>query len=52
MPPSHLSERGGYQKLPKISIEYKFNQKHLKRGQKAVILQTCHVVHKFLGHAL
>jgi hypothetical protein len=41
----------GHQKLPTVSTEYRFNQKHLKSGAKAVLLQTCHTERKFLGHA-
>ena len=32
---SHLSGRSVHQKLPKISTEYKFNQKRLKSGTKS-----------------
>jgi hypothetical protein len=34
-PLSHLSGRGSHQKLPKISIEYRFNQNHLKSGTRS-----------------
>ena len=34
IPHSHLSGRNGHQKVPKISAEYRVNQKHLKSGAK------------------
>jgi len=51
---SHLSGRNGHQKLPKISIQCRFNQKHCESGAKAALLQTLHFknlkVHPRIGH--
>ena len=50
VPLSHLTGRVGHQKRPTVSIEYRFNQNMLRVRQKAVLLQTCHTVLKFLRH--
>ena len=46
---SNFSGRSGHKELPKISAEYRF-KKSLKIGAKAVLLQNCHTLLKFLRH--
>jgi hypothetical protein len=45
-----FSGRRSHQKIYKIYKEYNFNQKHRKKKEKTVLLQTCQTKRKFLGH--
>jgi len=49
--PRVISAEGVVKKIFKMFREYRFNQNNLKRGQTAILLQMCHTVRKFLGHA-
>jgi len=48
---SHLRGRSGHQNFQKYLQYIVITKNILRVGQKAVLLQTCHTEHKFLGHA-